>query len=266
MEFDYALEAKKPIIGFIHANRGLIPRDRSEIDPARTEKLDDFISKVRLRPVRRFASPQELALEVTTSFVDLKARKPAVGFVRADQTVDFKKYSELLEENRDLKKRLQELSAVSSQELAEWFAEETTLEVLYGSHPKGVEKIAASWRDIALLLAPLVAACDDEDDMFRELAFALFNRNKKDKLRKYSCKLADECKSRVRMKFVMTGLVIVSNEQRTTTEGFSNQYRPYNASVWKFTELGRTQISILFDRSSSDLRKGNVTLEDYIKG
>ena len=102
MEFDYAQELKIPTIGFVHRNRGAIARDKSEVDADRVKKLDTFITKVRLRPVRHFTTPHELALELTTSFVDLIARKPAVGFVRANQAVDLKKYSELLEENRIL--------------------------------------------------------------------------------------------------------------------------------------------------------------------
>jgi hypothetical protein len=255
MEFDYALEVKKPTIGFVHANRGSIPRDKSEIDPERTAKLDLFMSKVRMRPVRHFSTPQELALEVTTSFVDLKARKPAVGFVRADQTVDFKKYSELLEENRDLKQQLQELSSASSQRLMDWLAENTTVEVTSGKgYPTVFEKVAVAWRDIALLIMPQVTADDDQNTLLEGLAFGLLCRNTDAKdLRRWDCKIADESRERIRVKFVMEGFVTVSTEQRTYVDSTSHVSRPYNARVWKFTELGRLQLSLLASNATEVL-------------
>jgi hypothetical protein len=155
MEFEYAQEMRIPTIAFVHGKRGSIPLDKSETDTERAGKLKLFIAKVRTKPVRYFATPQELALEVTTSFVDLKTRKPAVGFVRADQAVDFKKYSEVLEANRELERRLQELSLNSSQELAHWFDEKICLGIeRFGSKVN----VTASWRDIALLVAPYLAA------------------------------------------------------------------------------------------------------------
>jgi hypothetical protein len=169
MEFDYALEIKKPAIGFVHGNRGMIPRDKSEIDVERAKKLESFIAKVRSRPVRHFTTPQELALEVTTSFVDLIARRPAIGFVRADMLGDFKKYTELLEANRDLEQRLQQLSSSASQKSdsqkpADWFVEDTALEITSNRNgypqPK-FERIVASWREIALLIVSQVAADRD---------------------------------------------------------------------------------------------------------
>ena len=42
-------------------------------------------------------------MQVMTSLVDLKDRKPAIGFIRADQTIDAKRYADLLEENQKLR-------------------------------------------------------------------------------------------------------------------------------------------------------------------
>jgi hypothetical protein len=101
-EFDYAQELKIPTIGFVHRSIDSIARSKSELDPDRMKLLQAFVQKVGVRPIRHFGSPHELALEVTTSFVDLIARRPAVGFVRANAAVEFKKYSEILEANREL--------------------------------------------------------------------------------------------------------------------------------------------------------------------
>jgi hypothetical protein len=59
--------------------------------------------------VRRFGSPHELAAEVVSSSVDLKFRHPAVGFIRTDQVVEFKKYAAVLEEKDLLNEQLRSL-------------------------------------------------------------------------------------------------------------------------------------------------------------
>jgi putative proteasome-type protease len=103
MEYDYAIEQKKPTIGFVHADPGSISASRTESSEDARAKLKTFIGKIKKRPVRQFRNPHELALEVTTSFIQLIRDRPAVGYVRTDASVDFKRYSELLEENNRLK-------------------------------------------------------------------------------------------------------------------------------------------------------------------
>jgi hypothetical protein len=106
-EYDYALSIKKPTIGFVHGNPGLIIADRIERDADKRAKLDAFLKKVKERLVRSYTNPHELALEVTTSFVSLIRERPAEGYVRSSTTVDYKRYAELLEENKNLKATLE---------------------------------------------------------------------------------------------------------------------------------------------------------------
>jgi hypothetical protein len=108
-EYDYAREIKKPVLAFVHGNRGAIPRDNTEADREKRSKLEAFIENVRRSPVSFFTSPDELAKEVAVSFVKQRERVPAVGFIRANQSVNHK-HAEILEENVALKKRLSELS------------------------------------------------------------------------------------------------------------------------------------------------------------
>jgi hypothetical protein len=168
LEFDYAQEITIPTIGFIHRDRGIIPRNKSELDPILVKKLDTFLEKVRLRPVRHFGTPHELALEVTTSFVDLKARKPAVGFVRANEAVDFKKYSELLEINRDLERRITELST-SCQVLSPWFDQEIECRAAY----LGTEgHLSVSWKKVTEVIASTIIEREEEEKYIREACSA----------------------------------------------------------------------------------------------
>jgi nucleoside 2-deoxyribosyltransferase len=106
MEYNYAIAQKKPAIGFVHADPGSIAASKTESSEEARAKLQTFVEKVKKRVVREFKNPDDLALQVTTSFNRLKRDRPAVGYVRADAAVDFKRYSEVLEENRRLKEDL----------------------------------------------------------------------------------------------------------------------------------------------------------------
>jgi Domain of unknown function (DUF4062) len=83
MEYDYAQKAEKPSLGFI-ADPKTILLEKTDKDPEAVPKLAGFIQKVRLKPIRFFSNPHELAGQVATSMKHLIDSKPAVGFVRAD--------------------------------------------------------------------------------------------------------------------------------------------------------------------------------------
>jgi hypothetical protein len=95
-EYDYAKEVKKPVLAFLHRSRESIPRGKTETDAKKRRRLDAFIQKVAQSPVSYFTTPHDLAAEVIESFVNQRDRTPAVGFIRADQVADPKKYAELL--------------------------------------------------------------------------------------------------------------------------------------------------------------------------
>jgi hypothetical protein len=110
-EYDYAREKGIPSIGFVHADRSKIPSGQTDSDPEIRKKLDDFVDKVKQRPVREFMNPHQLASEVLSSFVDLKESKPREGFVRTNERVEYRKYAELLEKYTELEKRMRALNA-----------------------------------------------------------------------------------------------------------------------------------------------------------
>jgi hypothetical protein len=55
-EYDYALEKKKPAIGFVHGHPGSIAAERTEQSEERRAKLEAFWEKVKRRPVRSFTT------------------------------------------------------------------------------------------------------------------------------------------------------------------------------------------------------------------
>jgi|GEM_PF-2698670 len=112
-EYDYARSIRKPTLIFLHGDRASIRRDRSENDPDKRTKLENFIQKIKIYPISYFLNPHDLAVQVTVSFVNQRERNPAVGYVRADQVPDLKKYTDLLEENIALKESVTRLSTLS---------------------------------------------------------------------------------------------------------------------------------------------------------
>lgn len=84
MEYRYALERNKPIIGFLHETPSSIASDKSERSPEAVVKLDAFRVLVRRKAVRGWNSPADLGSKVSRSIIQLIKNNPAVGWVRAD--------------------------------------------------------------------------------------------------------------------------------------------------------------------------------------
>jgi hypothetical protein len=242
-EFDYAQEIKIPTIAFIHADRGSIARSKSEIDPTLVGKLDTFVRKVRLRPTRSFLSPHESALELTTSFVDLISRRPAIGYVRANKTADAKKYSEALERNIELEQQLRSLLA-NDIKLDSWFSE--SIELLARARTVSERKIQASWSEIARSIVPYLFADREESLVFRSVAFRLLKKisdGKDGELSEYDCQLTGESDDIIRNKFISKNIITVVTEQRPD----ATSTKISNTRVWKMTEHGRAQLSFIID-------------------
>lgn len=116
MEYDYAQSIGKPSIGFVHKDVESIPSRHSERSRRTREKLAAFRKKIMGHLVAFFSTPHELALEVMSSFPGLVERRPAVGFVRSNEAVEYKKYSEALEENNSLRQQLKSYQEVDKKQ------------------------------------------------------------------------------------------------------------------------------------------------------
>lgn len=86
-EYDYALQSKTPILGFVHSEPGRIESGKTDQNDAAKKKLDDFRAKVESRMVKHFASPAELSASVLTSLVRVFKDHPGEGWVRGDRAM-----------------------------------------------------------------------------------------------------------------------------------------------------------------------------------
>lgn len=105
MEYRYAVEKGKPVIGFIHENPGSIAADRCESTPEGKQKLAEFVKLVEQKMVKHWKNAHDLGSKVSRSIVNLMEDYPAVGWVRSDLVPDEDASTEMLK----LKKRIEEL-------------------------------------------------------------------------------------------------------------------------------------------------------------
>jgi Domain of unknown function (DUF4062) len=84
MEYRYALETNKPIIGFLHQDPSQLPAKNCEKDPIGKQKLEDFKSLVQKKMVKYWKNAHDLGSKVSRSIVNLIEDTPAVGWIRAD--------------------------------------------------------------------------------------------------------------------------------------------------------------------------------------
>ncbi|MDB5312441.1 MAG: hypothetical protein JWO38_6643 [Gemmataceae bacterium] len=85
MEYRYAVERGKPVIGFLHDNPKSIPASATEQEDKRRRKLEAFRAFVQTRLVKYWSSPADLGAKVSRSITQLFRQHPAVGWVRADK-------------------------------------------------------------------------------------------------------------------------------------------------------------------------------------
>ncbi len=87
MEYEYAVEQGIPVLGFVHANPGQIPLERSEIDGKARVSLEGFRDRVMQRMVKAYSTPDELASVVSRGLVRAMRTHPRPGWVRGNHAM-----------------------------------------------------------------------------------------------------------------------------------------------------------------------------------
>lgn len=110
MEYRYAVERGKPVIGFVVEDLTQLASKNSEQQGARLKKLEAFRELVKTRLCKFYTSPADLGAKVSRSITQLKKQYPTPGWVRAsvlDSIVTSDEVLALRRENDDLKNRLE---------------------------------------------------------------------------------------------------------------------------------------------------------------
>ena len=105
MEYRYALERKKPIIGFCHKNISALPISKGEQSDQGKKRLETFRDLVKNKPCRFWETSAELGSQVSRSLIKLIKTNPSVGWVRGDSIPDHSTMEEILK----LRRRIEEL-------------------------------------------------------------------------------------------------------------------------------------------------------------
>ncbi|MCX6382485.1 MAG: hypothetical protein NT023_23900, partial [Armatimonadetes bacterium] len=107
MEYRYATEKRKPTLAFLHKDPGSIPRDKTDGNDEKWQKLGAFRNLAQEKMCKYWTSPADLGGVVSRSLVQLKKTTSAVGWVRANELADPEVYAE----NTRLRKKIEELEA-----------------------------------------------------------------------------------------------------------------------------------------------------------
>ena len=113
-EYDYALAAGKPILAFLHEDPEQLPAKVTEKKEDAREKLDAFRKKVSDAHTRTtWTDAPDLKSKVMASLVSEFWRRPAVGWVRADNAETVQKYAAALERTKELEKEIAQLRQIA---------------------------------------------------------------------------------------------------------------------------------------------------------
>jgi len=134
-EYHYALEKRKPVIGFLHKNPDELPAKKTEKSEENKKKLELFRSIVEKKMCQLWEGPADLGSKVSRSLIKLIKQHPAIGWVKADQLPSEDMNEDLLR----LRKRVEELEAQLSEVQTE--------------APQGTENLAQGDDDFRVLFS-----------------------------------------------------------------------------------------------------------------
>ena len=110
-EYDYAVSAGVPVIGFVVDNATLWPPDCMENDVAKQEALKQFVEKVKRKHVGFWNSPEDLHGKFSIALMKLINTNPRLGWVPSSQAAGpevTKELTRLSAENADLRRKLED--------------------------------------------------------------------------------------------------------------------------------------------------------------
>ncbi|AIS13802.1 hypothetical protein JM49_19720 [Pseudomonas chlororaphis subsp. aurantiaca] len=116
MEYRYATEVGKPVIGFVYKDPGQLPANVCEETPEGKAKLNNFRILAQQKMCRFWESPSDLGSQVSRSLVQLIKSKPAIGWVRANLVPNESAAKEILKLHHRIEELEQEIKLAKTQE------------------------------------------------------------------------------------------------------------------------------------------------------
>ncbi len=204
-EYDYAIETKTPVIGFLHKDPERIEAGKTDQNDEARAKLAEFRTKVESRPVKYFTSAAELGGNVALSLVALTRKEPGIGWVRGDKAMTVETEREMLE----LKQRL--AKAEAERESAQSALVEDTSELAQGSDEvsipvvvTGQKRSETGWQKYRLD----AEARTTWDELFGDIGPAMID---------------EAIEHDVRQRAATHAFVMLNDDDRESCKGFSNR-------------------------------------------
>ena len=160
-EYDLAIDLKKPVLVFLHANPGKIPADNIELDATAREKLEQFRKKISHHHVGHWDGADDLKAKVVLGLLHQFNTFPADGWVRASGINNTElmskllnvqdKYSNLKREYDSLKSRTPD---ASENEMFAGGNDELQITFDYVGKNRLQQLVTCTWNEIFYAIAP----------------------------------------------------------------------------------------------------------------
>ena len=240
MEYRYALEIEKPVIGFLHENIELIPSGKTESNPPQKEKLNSFRKLVGKKLCKYWSNPSDLGAKVSRSITQLIKQYPAVGWIRAN-TIPEDSTKEILTLKKEIESLQEKLQRAGVEEPAGIeslckgkdqfsieFSYETKLRkeggsgnIYYVKGDKFHSRLNVTWDDLFKALAPELIVQTSEYDVMREISKfiesnAIKNLEKKHKNDKIEqIRICAECLKTIKIQLRALKLITILDENES---------------------------------------------------
>jgi hypothetical protein len=268
MEYEYAVEQGKPVIGFIHKSPESLPAKHSEKSQEGRDRLALFRELVQQRMCKFWAEPADLGSAVSRSLIKLIKTTPATGWVRADLLPDQSTTEEIL----SLRKQIEELNLelLESRNTAPQGTEdlsqgEETVEVKYSFEGYRTSNYSPdktftgnarlSWNAMFYRASPLMI--DEATDSEVKSAISIFidarqrevvSKNKTtETYRLKNFRIHSNDFNTIKVQFMALGLIVKSRKNRSVKD---------KSTYWTLTPYGESVMTRLRAIRRSDASEG----------
>jgi hypothetical protein len=267
-EYDYAVQSKKTVLGFVHKNPGDIPARNTDRDPLVAAKLEAFRTKVMQKMCGFWTNADQLGTIVTTSLVKALNSHPADGWLKAryvKTTEDLEKVNRMHEEIRILKEEVARLREIDSRVPGNLARSDDVVKLEYtpgwNSDSQDLRTVELTWNRIFEVVGRkcmnLPAQPEVEDQINAWLASLSENLGSgQDRVT-----ITRKSFQAVKLQFYALGLIRMEmllrpGENYYTAEGSTGTGSPQPTLCWVLTDAGRAALAELLaeKRPESDPR------------
>ncbi len=253
MEYRYALETGKPIMGFLHKNPQEIKSGFTETTDDGKKKLDSFIGLVKKKVVKCWTNPNDLGSVVSRSMINLIKQVPSIGWVKADKAIDDSSAKEILrlqKENEILREQIEQTTTMApkgSETLSQGTDEvqiKIRIDATLSTKPYDdiviSETLSTTWNNLFSTIAPHLTNEALESKMEslitemlirnnREIILEIVNDGTYSDVDIDTCRIADHDFQTIKVQLKALGLIKQSNKSRSVKNA---------GNYWTLTDYG----------------------------